>query len=118
MRLSATKSMLEREDTIIVASVSCIYGIGDPVDYHGMILHLRMHEKCTQRDIIKRLTEMQYERNEIEFMRGMFRVRGDVIDVFPAESSEAAIRISLFDDEVDDLSLFYRAIPCIHPVIM
>jgi excinuclease ABC subunit B len=106
MRLSATKSMLEREDTIIVASVSCIYGIGDPVDYHGMILHLRMHEKCTQRDIIKRLTEMQYERNEIEFMRGMFRVRGDVIDVFPAESSEAAIRISLFDDEVDDLSLF------------
>jgi len=106
MRLSATKSMLEREDTIIVASVSCIYGIGDPVDYHGMILHLRMNEKYTQRDIIKRLTDMQYERNEIEFMRGMFRVRGDVVDIFPAESSEAAIRISLFDDEVDDLSLF------------
>lgn len=106
MRLSATKSLLEREDTIIVATVSCIYGIGDPVDYHGMILHLRMNEKYTQRDIIKRLTEMQYERNEIEFTRGMFRVRGDVIDVFPAESSEAAIRISLFDDEVDDLSLF------------
>jgi excinuclease ABC subunit B len=89
-----------------VATVSCIYGIGDPVDYHGMILHLRMNEKYTQRDIIKRLTEMQYERNEIEFTRGMFRVRGDVVDVFPAESSEAAIRISLFDDEVDDLSLF------------
>ncbi len=106
MRLSATKSLLEREDTIIVATVSCIYGIGDPVDYHGMILHLRMHEKYTQRDIIKRLTEMQYERNEVEFTRGMFRVRGDVLDVFPAESSEAAIRISLFDDEVDDLSLF------------
>lgn len=106
MRLSATKSLLEREDTIIVATVSCIYGIGDPVDYHGMILHLRMNEKYTQRDVIKRLTEMQYERNEIEFTRGMFRVRGDVIDVFPAESSEAAIRISLFDDEVDDLSLF------------
>ncbi len=106
MRLSATKSLLEREDTIIVATVSCIYGIGDPVDYHGMILHLRMNEKYTQRDIIKRLTEMQYERNEIEFARGMFRVRGDVLDVFPAESSEAAIRISLFDDEVDDLSLF------------
>lgn len=106
MRLSATKSLLEREDTIIVATVSCIYGIGDPVDYHGMILHLRMNEKYTQRDIIKRLTEMQYERNEIEFTRGMFRVRGDVVDVFPAESSEAAIRISLFDDEVDDLSLF------------
>lgn len=106
MRLSATKSLLEREDTIIVATVSCIYGIGDPIDYHGMILHLRMNEKYTQRDIIKRLTEMQYERNEIEFTRGMFRVRGDVVDVFPAESSEAAIRISLFDDEVDDLSLF------------
>lgn len=106
MRLSATKSLLEREDTIIVATVSCIYGIGDPVDYHGMILHLRMNEKYTQRDVIKRLTEMQYERNEIEFTRGMFRVRGDVVDVFPAESSEAAIRISLFDDEVDDLSLF------------
>ena len=106
MRLSATKSLLEREDTIIVATVSCIYGIGDPVDYHGMILHLRMNEKYTQRDIIRRLTEMQYERNEIEFTRGMFRVRGDVVDVFPAESSEAAIRISLFDDEVDDLSLF------------
>jgi len=106
MRLSATKSLLEREDTVIVATVSCIYGIGDPVDYHGMILHLRMHEKYTQREIIKRLTEMQYERNEIEFTRGMFRVRGDVLDVFPAESSEAAIRISLFDDEVDDLSLF------------
>lgn len=106
MRLSATKSLLEREDTIIVATVSCIYGIGDPVDYHGMILHLRMNEKYTQRGIIKRLTEMQYERNEMEFIRGMFRVRGDVLDVFPAESSEAAIRISLFDDEVDDLSLF------------
>ena len=106
MRLSATKSLLEREDTVIVATVSCIYGIGDPVDYHGMILHLRVNEKYSQRDIIKRLTEMQYERNEIEFSRGMFRVRGDVLDVYPAESSEAAVRISLFDDEVDDLSLF------------
>ncbi|MCB1985509.1 MAG: excinuclease ABC subunit UvrB [Burkholderiales bacterium] len=106
MRLSATKSLLEREDTVIVATVSCIYGIGDPVDYHGMILHLRVNEKYSQREIIKRLTEMQYERNEIEFTRGMFRVRGDVLDVYPAESSEAAIRISLFDDEVDDLSLF------------
>jgi len=106
MRLSATKSLLEREDTIIVATVSCIYGIGDPVDYHGMILHLRKNEKYSQRDIIKRLAEMQYERNEIDFSRGMYRVRGDILDVFPAESSEAAIRISLFDDEVDDLSLF------------
>jgi len=106
MRLSATKSLLERDDAIIVASVSCIYGIGDPVDYHGMILHLRSGEKVTQRDIIKRLTEMQYDRNELEFKRGVFRVRGDVVDVFPAESAEAAVRISLFDDEVDNLSLF------------
>ncbi|PTN10718.1 excinuclease ABC subunit UvrB [Nitrosomonas aestuarii] len=106
MRLSATKSLLEREDVIIVATVSCIYGIGDPVDYHGMILHLRVNEKYSQRDIIKRLIEMQYNRNELEFSRGIFRVRGDVLDVFPAESSEAAVRISLFDDEVEDLSLF------------
>ncbi|MEK7769011.1 MAG: excinuclease ABC subunit UvrB, partial [Pseudomonadota bacterium] len=106
MRLSATKSLLERADTIIVATVSCIYGIGDPVDYHGMILHLREHEKITQRDAIKRLTEMQYERNEIEFNRGTFRVRGDVLDIFPAESSESALRVSLFDDEVESLALF------------
>lgn len=106
MRLSATKSLLERDDSIIVATVSCIYGIGDPVDYHGMILHLRNGEKMSQRDIIKRLTEMQYERNEIEFKRGVFRVRGDVVDVFPSENSEAAVRITLFDDEVDSLALF------------
>ncbi len=106
MRLSATKSLLERDDAIIVATVSCIYGIGDPVDYHGMILHLRSGEKISQRDIIKRLTEMQYDRNELEFKRGVFRVRGDVVDVFPAENSEAAIRVSLFDDEVDSMSLF------------
>jgi excinuclease ABC subunit B len=106
MRLSATKSQLERDDAIIVATVSCIYGIGDPVDYHGMILHLRSGEKISQRDVIKRLTEMQYERNELEFKRGVFRVRGDVVDIFPAENSEAAIRVSLFDDEVDSLSLF------------
>ncbi len=106
MRLSATKSMLERDDAIIVATVSCIYGIGDPVDYHGMILHLRSGEKISQRDIIKRLTEMQYDRNELEFKRGVFRVRGDVVDVFPAESSEAALRVSLFDDEVDSMLLF------------
>ncbi len=106
MRLSATKSLLERDDAIIVATVSCIYGIGDPVDYHGMILHLRENEKISQRDIIKRLTEMQYERNEIEFSRGTFRVRGDVLDIFPAESPEAAVRISLFDDEVENISLF------------
>jgi excinuclease ABC subunit B len=106
MRLSATKSLLERDDAIIVASVSCIYGIGDPVDYHGMILHLRIGEKVSQRDVIKRLTEMQYDRNELEFKRGVFRVRGDVVDIFPAENAEAAVRISLFDDQVDGMSLF------------
>ncbi len=106
MRLSATKSLLERRDTIIVCTVSAIYGIGDPVDYHGMILHLREKEKTTQRDAIKRLTEMQYERNDIEFGRGIFRVRGDVLDIFPAENSETAVRVSLFDDEVETIHLF------------
>ncbi|MDD2720312.1 MAG: excinuclease ABC subunit UvrB [Gallionella sp.] len=106
MRLSATKALLEREDAIIVATVSAIYGIGDPVDYHGMILHLRHNEKMHQRDVIKRLVEMQYERNDLDFSRGRFRVRGDVIDVFPAESSELALRITLFDDEVETLALF------------
>ncbi len=106
MRLSATKALLEREDCVIVATVSAIYGIGDPVDYHGMILHLRHNEKMHQRDVIKRLIEMQYERNEIDFSRGKFRVRGDVIDIFPAESNENALRVTLFDDEVETLSLF------------
>ncbi|MDP2688199.1 MAG: excinuclease ABC subunit UvrB [Aequorivita sp.] len=106
MRLSATKSMLERQDCVIVATVSAIYGIGDPVDYHGMILHLREHEKMAQRDVIQRLVAMQYERNDIDFCRGNFRVRGDVIDIFPAESSENALRVTLFDDEVESLALF------------
>jgi excinuclease ABC subunit B len=106
MRLSATKSLLEREDSVIVATVSCIYGIGDPVDYHGMILHLREREPAPQREIIARLTAMQYTRNEMDFRRGTFRVRGDVIDVFPAEHSETAIRITLFDDEIDSLLVF------------
>ncbi len=106
MRLSATKSLLERRDVVIVATVSSIYGIGDPVDYHGMILHLREGERMGQRDIIKRLTEMQYERNDTEFRRGGFRVRGDVLDIFPAENAEYALRVSLFDDEIDSLQLF------------
>jgi excinuclease ABC subunit B len=106
MRLSATKSLLEREDVIIVATVSCIYGIGDPVDYHGMILHLREKEKSSRRDIIARLTAMQYDRNELDFRRGTFRVRGDVLDIFPAENSETALRIRLSDDEVETLTLF------------
>jgi excinuclease ABC subunit B len=106
MRLSATKALLERRDTIIVATVSAIYGIGDPVDYHGMILHLRENEKLAQREAIERLTAMQYERNDVEFKRGVFRVRGDVLDIFPAENSETAVRVSLFDDEVESIQVF------------
>ncbi|MCF8158885.1 MAG: excinuclease ABC subunit UvrB [Burkholderiaceae bacterium] len=106
MRLSATKALLERDDAIIVASVSAIYGIGDPVDYHGMVLHLQQGEKLSQRDAILRLVGMQYDRNDFDFSRGCFRVRGDVIDVFPAENSETAVRISLFDDEVETITLF------------
>ncbi|MDF0606330.1 excinuclease ABC subunit UvrB [Neisseriaceae bacterium TC5R-5] len=106
MRLSATKSILERPDCIIVATVSAIYGIGDPSDYHQMILHLKEGENIAQHDIISRLTVMQYDRNDIDFGRGCFRVRGDVIDIYPAESSDTAVRISLFDDEVETLTLF------------
>jgi len=106
MRLSATKSLLERRDCVIVATVSCIYGIGDRDEYHKMILTMRVGDRMGQREVIKRLVEMQYERNEIDFHRGTFRVRGDVIDVFPAEHAEHAIRISLFDDEIDGLQLF------------
>ena len=106
MRLSATKSLLERRDCVIVATVSCIYGIGDKDDYHAMILHLREKDHLDQRDIVKRLAEMQYERNEVDFRRGTFRVRGDVIDIFPAEHAEFALRVSLFDDEIDRLDLF------------
>ena len=106
MRLSATKSLLERRDVVIVASVSCIYGIGDRDDYHNMILTMRVGDRMDQRAILKRLTEMQYERNDIDFHRGTFRVRGDVIDIFPAENAEHAIRVSLFDDEIEDLRFF------------
>jgi len=106
MRLSATKSLMERRDTVIVCTVSAIYGIGDPVDYHSMILHLRERERLSQRDAIQRLVAMQYERNEIEFRRGVFRVRGDVLDIFPAENSETAVRLTLFDDEVESIHLF------------
>jgi excinuclease ABC subunit B len=106
MRLSATKALLEREDSIIVATVSAIYGIGDPVDYHGMVLHLQQGEKIARRDMIARLVGMQYDRNEFDFSRGTFRVRGDVIDVFPAENNETAVRISMFDDEVESITLF------------
>ncbi|WP_037585290.1 excinuclease ABC subunit UvrB [Stenoxybacter acetivorans] len=106
MRLSATKSLMQRPDVVIVATVSAIYGIGDPNEYHQMILHLKEGQKIDRRDIIAALVAMQYERGDMDFSRGTFRVRGDVIDVFPAESSEIALRISLFDDEVDRMQLF------------
>ncbi len=106
MRLSATKAILEREDVIIVATVSAIYGLGDPAAYHGMILHLREGALAQQRDILRRLAELQYTRNEIELRRGTFRVRGDVLDIFPAESERFAVRIELFGDEIEKLSRF------------
>ncbi|WOB10399.1 excinuclease ABC subunit UvrB [Piscinibacter gummiphilus] len=106
MRLSATKSLLERRDVVIVATVSAIYGIGNPNDYHRMVMTLRKGDKMGQRDVIAQLIRMQYTRNEQDFSRGTFRVRGDTIDVFPAEHSELAVRIELFDDEVETLQLF------------
>src|SRR6478609_2884070 len=101
MRLSATKSLMERRDVVIVATVSAIYGIGNPSEYHQMILTLRTGDKMGQRDIIARLIAMQYNRNEADFARGSFRVRGDTIDIFPAEHAEMAVRVELFDDEVE-----------------
>ncbi len=106
MRLSCTKSILERRDVVIVATVSAIYGIGHPESYHRMIMTLRVGDKMGQRDVIAQLIRMQYQRNDQDFSRGKFRVRGDTIDVFPAEHSELAIRIELFDDEVESLQLF------------
>ncbi len=106
MRLSCTKSILERRDVVIVATVSAIYGIGDPESYHRMVMTLRAGDTLGQRDIIAQLVRMQYTRNDIEFVRGAFRVRGDTIDIFPAEHSEMAIRVELFDDEIDTLQLF------------
>jgi len=106
MRLSATKSLLERRDAVIVATVSAIYGIGNPNDYHAMVLTLRVHDRMSQRDVIARLTSMQYRRNETEFSRGTFRVRGETIDIFPAEHAELAVRLELLDDEIDSLQLF------------
>jgi excinuclease ABC subunit B len=106
MRLSCTKSLMERRDVIIVATVSAIYGIGNPKEYHQMILTLRAKDKVAQRDVIARLIQMQYTRNEIDFGRGTFRVRGDTIDIFPAEHAELAIRVEMFDDEIESLQLF------------
>ena len=106
MRLSCTKSIIERRDVVIVATVSAIYGIGEPESYHRMVMTLRVADAMGQRDVIAQLVRMQYERNETDFSRGKFRVRGDTIDVFPAEHSELAIRIELFDDEIESLQLF------------
>ncbi len=106
MRLSATKALLERKDTIVVATVSAIYGLGEPESYFKMVLHVVRGDVLKQRDILRRLASMQYTRNDIELRRGTYRVRGDVIDIFPAESDEAALRIELFDDEIERLSLF------------
>ena len=106
MRLSCTKSILERRDVIVVATVSAIYGIGEPESYHRMVMTVRAGDKIGQRDAIAQLVRMQYERNDQDFSRGKFRVRGDTIDVFPAEHSELAIRIELFDDEIESLQLF------------
>src|SRR5690554_6094482 len=106
MRLSATKSLLERRDTIIVGTVSCIYGIGNPGDYHAMVLTLRAGDRIPRQELLARLVAMQYERNDVEFARGHFRARGETIDVFPAEHAELALRITLFDDEVETLEMF------------
>ena len=106
MRLSATKAIIERSDTIIVATVSAIYGLGDPEAYFSMVLHLSKNEHVNQRDILRRLAEMQYTRNEVELSQGCFRVRGEVIDIFPAESEREALRLELFDEEVDRISFF------------
>ncbi len=106
MRLSCTKSLMERRDVVIVATVSAIYGIGNPSEYHQMILTLRAKDKVAQRDVIARLIQMQYTRNEVDFGRGTFRVRGDTIDIFPAEHAELAIRVEMFDDEIESLQLF------------
>lgn len=106
MRLAATKSILERRDTIIVATVSAIYGIGSPESYTTMRMILRQGDRRSQRQLINQLVKIQYKRSDMEFNRGTFRVRGDTIDIFPAEHAETAVRVELFDDEVDTVSLF------------
>jgi excinuclease ABC subunit B len=106
MRLSATKALMERRDVVIIASVSAIYGLGDPKSYMKMLLHLRKGDLMDQRDILRRLAELQYKRNDIAFERGTFRVRGDVIDIFPADSEKQAVRVQLFDEEIEQISLF------------
>src|SRR6202023_3836356 len=106
MRLSATKALLERSDSIIVATVSAIYGLGDPQAYLSMVLHVVRGDRMDQRRLLRRLADMQYTRNELDLTQGTYRVRGDVVDVFPAESSREAVRVELFDDTIDSISLF------------
>ncbi|MEM8593903.1 MAG: excinuclease ABC subunit UvrB [Pseudomonadota bacterium] len=106
MRLSATKALLEREDCIVIATVSAIYGLGDPNSYLSMMLHLSRGEQIDQREVLRKLAELQYQRNDVAFERGTFRVRGEIIDIYPADSDEQALRVELFDDEVENLSLF------------
>src|SRR5438045_478063 len=106
MRLSATKALLERSDAIIVATVSSTYGLGDPKAYLAMVLHLKRGDRLDQRSLLRRLAEMQYTRNELDLTQGTYRVRGDVIDIFPAESEREAVRVELFDDSIDSITLF------------
>ena len=106
MRLSATKALLERKDTIIVATVSSIYGLGDPKAYLQMVLHLKRGDRLDQRALLRRLAEMQYTRNDMDLTQGCYRVRGDVIDIFPAESERDAIRVELFDDVIESIARF------------
>lgn len=106
MRLSATKALIERRDTIIVATVSSIYGLGEPASYFSMVLHLVRGDLINQRTLLRRLAELQYTRNDTELRRATYRVRGEVVDVYPAESEKEALRIELFDDEIERLSLF------------
>ncbi len=135
MRLSATKALLERDDAIIVATVSAIYGLGDPKSYLAMMLHLDRGDRIDQRALLRRLAELQYTRNDIELHRGTYRVRGDVIDIFPAESERESLRVELFDDEIEQLAWFDpltgevrlsiprrtmlpRVKPCLEPLII
>ena len=106
MRLSATKALLEREDSIIVATVSSIYGLGDPEAYFSMVLHLSRGHRIGQRDLLRRLAELQYTRNDVELSQGTYRVRGETIDIFPADSERQAVRVALFDDDIESLAWF------------
>src|SRR5690606_20931583 len=106
MRLSATKALLERPDCVIVATVSSIYGLGDPQAYFSMVLHLSRGHRINDRDLLRRLAELQYTRNDVQLSNGTYRARGEVIDIFPADSEQEAVRVTLFDEEIEDLAWF------------